>query len=211
MSSVRVVLLVQVEDEVAPKEGSNEGIYCGPYIALSSAITENLQTRKFSDVKFEYKVLEIKTNGPNSLSQCLKENLRRLPCDSLKVLFVALGPVFTKPKVDLIEIVNEWSKKRNSAACYGVHFQHVSAMQAYAMKNKLKEIRYTRLCANDSGNAPMAYDLAVTGLVDNSDKNYSASFPVLLYMIQLAVGENGNRLAKKIIPSGYVPKKRKQN
>lgn len=208
MSSVRVVILVQVEDEVASKEDSNESIHCGPYIALARAITANLQTRKSSDVKFEYKVLEIKTNGPSSLRQCLKENLRCLPCDSLKVLFVALGPVFTKPKVDLIEVVNEWSKKRNSDVCYGVHFQHVTAMQAYAMKNKLKEIR---VCGKDSDNASIVYDLPVTGLVDNSNKNCSASFPVLLYMIQLAVGENGSRLAKKIIPSGYVPKNRKQN
>ena len=205
MSSVRVVLLVQDEDASSPSKESDATSTPGSYVALADAIAANLHVRKASDVKLEYTVQRMKHNETCLLNRSLKENLRLLPCDDFKVLFIAIGPMFSRPNVELVDLINKWNNQRGGDTCYGVHFQHVTAMQAYVIKNKLKEIQDVRASAAEPGKGLSEGHLAVTGLVDNGNRNCSASFPVLLYMIHLAVGENGNRLAGKGIPSGTVP------
>ena len=112
--------------------------------------------------------------------------------------------MFSRPSVELIDIIKDWSSQKTEGICNGLHFQHITAMQAYAIKNRLKQIQDRDSIAGSAEAAPARKHLSVTGLVDNGDKNCSASFPVLLYMIHLAVGENGNRLAGKGIPSGIL-------
>lgn len=202
MSSVRVVLLVQDEVACTPSQDYDKSSHSGPYVALVNAITANLHIRKASDVRFDYTVVQMKHDEAIHIMNTLKKHISLLPCDSFKVLFIAIGPMFSRPNVELIDLVNKWNNERGGDKCYGVHFQHVTAMQAYVMKNRLKEIREACLCANESDKGFSVGHLAVTGLVDNGNGNCSASFPVLLYMIHLAVGENGNRLAGKGIPSG---------
>lgn len=205
MSSVRVVLLVQDESPSTPSKHSDETRDCGSYVALADAVVANLQTRKASDVKFEYIILQMKQDETRVLKESLKKHLNLLPCDSFKVLFIAIGRMFSRPNVELVDLIKEWNTQRTGDICYGVHFQHVTAMQAYVIKNRLKEIQHAHVAGNGTEKRPSARHLAVTGLVDNGNRNCSASFPVLLYMIHLAVGENGNRLAGKGIPSGKVP------
>ena len=202
MSSVRVVLLVQDDGPGTSSKEPDESRNCGSYIALASAITANLQIRRASDVKFEYMVVQVKHNETCLLKESLKNHLSLLPCDSFKVLFVAIGPMFSRPNVELIEVVKEWNNQKTGGICYGVHFQHITAMQAYVIKNRLVEIQHDDTYVSNAEKSPYQRHVAVTGLVDNGNKNCSASFPVLLYMIHLAVGENGNRLAGKGIPSG---------
>ena len=205
MSSVRVVLLVQDEDTSTPSKQSDGTSTPGSYVALADAIAANLHVRKASDVKLEYTVQRMKHNKTCLLKKSLKEHLCLLPCDNFKVLFIAIGPMFSRPNVELVDLIYKWNNQRGGDTCYGVHFQHVTAMQAYVIKNKLKEIQDVRASATDPDKGLSEGHLAVTGLVDNGNRNCSASFPVLLYMIHLAVGENGNRLAGKGIPSGTVP------
>ena len=204
MSSVRVVFLVQVEDPGSSSKAPYHAKHCGSYTALAEAITANLRIRKTSDVRFEYTIVQVKHIETLLLKESLKKELSVLPLDNLKVLFIAIGPMFSRSSVELIDIIKDWSSQKTEGICYGVHFQHITAMQAYAIKNRLKQIQDRNSIAGSAEAAPSRKHLSVTGLVDNGDKNCSASFPVLLYMIHLAVGENGNRLAGKGIPSGIL-------
>lgn len=205
MSSMRVVFLVQDECPATRSQEPNNSRHSGSYIALADAIVANLKIRKASDVNFDYMVIRMQHRETNLLQESLKNHLDLLPCDTCKVLFVALGPTFSKPNLELIKLVKEWNDRRTGNICYGVHLQHVTAMQAYVIKNRLKEIQGSDASENSvEKTSSSGSHLAVTGLVENENRNCSTSFPVLLYMIHLAVGENGNRLAGKGIPSGKM-------
>ena len=211
VSCVRVVLLVQDESFNGLTDLQDDASHAGPYVAVANALEANLKMRKASDVKCNFVVLRIgqdKTCFANT-SASIRRSLDRLPHDNLKVLFVAIGPMFSNPNVQLIECVQDWSNGSGNkgGACYGLHFQHVTAMQAYFIKSMLKKTLGSTARTgfiHDGASKQRRAHLAVTGLVDNSNGNSASSFPVLLYMIHLAVGENGNRLAGKGIPSGTV-------
>jgi hypothetical protein len=137
----------------------------------------------------------------------LKEKLKELPRNNSKVFFVVLSPSLANPSTGLIEAIRGWSTTTGGNRIYGVHFQEISALQAYYVKNRLKEevalCKYTK--SIDAGEEDVTNSLehiGITGLVDNSDKNPHVAFPVLMYLIHLAIGENGERLAGKGIPSG---------
>lgn len=199
---MRLVFLVEDEFSSGTFQESDNSKHSGSYLALADALVANLQMRKASDVKFEFMILRIKHGETSLVLESLKNHLDLLPCDTYKVLFIALGPMFSRPKLELIKLIMEWNDKRTGDICYGIHFQHVTAMQAYVIKNRLKEIQGSEVPGTNMEKASHGSHLAVTGLIENDNRNYSASFPVLLYMIHLAVGENGNRLAGKGIPSG---------
>ena len=204
MSSMRVVFLVQDEFPGTPSQEPDNSKHSGSYIALADAIVANLHMRKASDVKFEYVVLQMQQSESRFLQESLKKHLGLLPCDTFKVLFIAIGPMFSRPNLELVKLIKEWNGLRTDGICYGIHFQHITAMQAYVIKNRLKEIQGTAVSGNSVGKSSPGRHLAVTGLVENDNRHCPASFPVLLYMIHLAVGENGNRLAGKGIPSGKM-------
>lgn len=196
MSSMRVVFLVEDDFPSASNREAYNSWQFGSHIALADAIVANLRMRKASDVKFEHMVFQLKGDEVHLLQESLKNYFNHLPEDALKVFFVAIGPMFSRPNLDLIRLIKDWSDLRTRDVCYGIHFQHVTAMQAFVMKNKLKEVLGNSEKMSGSGH------LAVTGLVEDDNRDCSSSFPVLLYMIHLAIGENGNRLAGKGIPSG---------
>ena len=202
MSSMRLVFLVEDEFSGGTSQESDNSKHSGSYVALADAVVANLQMRKASDVKFEFMILRIKHGETSLVLESMKNHLDLLPCDTCKVLFIALGPMFSRPKLELIKLIMEWNDKRTGDICYGIHFQHVTAMQAYVIKNKLKEIQGSDIPGTNVEKTTHGSHLAVTGLIENDNRNCAASFPVLLYMIHLAVGENGNRLAGKGIPSG---------
>lgn len=199
MSSMRVVFLVEDELPGSTSHEPDSSKHSGSYVALADALVANLQMRKASDVKFEFMILRIKHGEISLVQESMRNHLDLLPCDAYKVLFIALGPMFSRPKLELIKLIKEWNDHRTGDICYGIHFQHVTAMQAYAIKNRLKEIQGSEV---NMEKTTYSSPLAVTGLIENDSRNCAASFPVLLYMIHLAVGENGNRLAGKGIPSG---------
>lgn len=199
---MRLVFLVEDEFSSGTFQESDNSKHSGSYVALADALVANLQMRKASDVKFELMILRIKHGETSLVLESMKNHLDLLPCDTYKVLFIALGPMFSRPKLELIKLIVEWNDKRTGDICYGIHFQHVTAMQAYVIKHRLKEIQGSEVPGTNMEKASHGSHLAVTGLIENDNRNYSASFPVLLYMIHLAVGENGNRLAGKGIPSG---------
>ena len=203
MSSMRVVFLVEDEFCGSTSQEPDNPKHSGSYVALADALVANLQMRKASDVKFEFMILRVKHGETSLVQDSMRNLLDRLPCDAYRVLFIALGPMFSRPKMELIKLIMKWSNQNTGDSCYGVHFQHVSAMQAYAIKSRLKEMQASpEVPGTDMGKTTHSSHLAVTGLIENDNRNCAASFPVLLYMIHLAIGENGNRLAGKGIPSG---------
>ena len=202
MSSMRVVFLVEDESPGSTSQEPDNSKHSGSYIALADALVANLQMRKASDVKFEFMILRMKHAEASLVQESMKNHLDLLPCDTYKVLFIVLGPMFSRPNLELIKLIKDWNDHRTGDICYGIHFQHVTAMQAYVIKNRLKEIQGSVPGINVENLTTRSSHLAVTGLIENDNRNCAASFPVLLYMIHLAVGENGNRLAGKGIPSG---------
>ena len=203
MSSMRVVFLVEDEFPGTPSQEPGNSKQSGSYVALADALVANLQIRKASDVKFEFMILRIKHGETSLVQESMRSRLDLLPCDAYKVLFIALGPMFSRPKLEFIKLISEWNDQRTGDICYGIHLQYVTAMQAYVIKNRLKEIRGSEVSGSIKvEKTTRSSHVAVTGLTENDNRNCAASFPVLLYMIHLAVGENGNRLAGKGIPSG---------
>jgi len=204
---MRVVFLVEDEFPGTPSQEPDNSKHSGSYVALADALVANLQMRKASDVKFEFMILRIKHGETSLVQESMRNHLDLLLCDTYKVLFIALGPMFSRPNLELIKLIKEWNDQRTGDICYGIHFQHVTAMQAYAIKNRLKEIQGSEVPGSNVEKITRSSHLAVTGLTENDNRNCAASFPVLLYMIHLAVGENGNRLAGKGIPSAVYSKK----
>jgi len=199
---MRVVFLVEDDFPCTPSQEPDNSKHCGSYVALADALVANLQMRKASDVKFEFMILRIKHGEASLVQQSMRSHLDLLPCDAYKVLIIALGPMFSRPKLELIKLITEWNDQRTGGICYGIHLQHVTAMQAYVIKNRLNEIRGSEVSGSKVEKTTRSSHVAVTGLTENDNRNFAASFPVLLYMVHLAVGENGNRLAGKGIPSG---------
>lgn len=200
VSSMTVLILIE----------QTESLLISPAASLARAVAANLDMRKASDVKCNYIIVSVycdKTSYANSRKN-IKDKLMDFSSDCSKVLFVALGSRFANPNIQLVDLISDWDRCKGPGKVYGVHFQNISAMQAYHVKTKLKS--NSRLAGNNLGyscdevqvNPGELMPIAVTGLVDNSDEKPEASFPVLLYMIHLAVGENGNRLSGKGIPSG---------
>lgn len=204
MSSMCVVILVE----------ETQSLEISLAASLARAVATNLDMRKASDVRCDYIIVPVCCDIAShaTTQKNIKEKLTDLSSDSSKVLFVVLGSSFSNPNVQLVDLIGEWGNCNGSRKVYGVHFQNISAMQAYHLKRKLKSYQSSELSENDlSSNSDEIQvspgglkSLGVTGLVDNTDEKPEASFPVLLYMIHLAVGENGNRLSGKGIPSGKL-------
>lgn len=178
---------------------------------LADAVSSNLSIRKASDIRCTFMVLPVTIDKVSSLKtkSSLKEKLNELPRNNSKVFFVVLSPSLANPSTGLVEVVRGWSARRGGNRIYGVHFQEISALQAYYIKNRLKEevalSKYSKSVeAKQEGDCGGLEHIGVTGLVDNSDKNPHVALPVLLYLIHLAIGENGERLAGKGIPSGEL-------
>ena len=189
-----------------------QGSACSTAASLATAVAANLEMRKASDVKCDYMVVPISTDRASfvDIKRNIKEKLMNLSSNSSKVLFVALGSSFANPNVQFIELIDEWGNSKGPGKVYGIHFQNISAMQAYYTKSKLKsnlQVSDKDLSHRNGAGGSLPRErrpIAVTGLVDNADGKPAAAFPVLLYMIHLAVGENGNRLSGKGIPSGKL-------
>ena len=118
MSSMRVVFLVEDELPGSTSHEPDSSKHCGSYVALADALVANLHMRKASDVKFEFMILRIKHGEISLVQESMKNHLDLLPCDAYKVLFIALGPMFSRPKLELIKLIKEWNNHRTGDICY---------------------------------------------------------------------------------------------
>lgn len=198
-SEVFVALLVEQEAD----NGDNPS----PSSVLSQAITANLAMRQASDIRCSYMVLPVNIDKISSIKTkaSLREKLSELPVNNKKVLFVVLSSSLANPSTGLTDAVRAWSSSRGGSKVYGIHFQEISALQAYYIKNRLKE--EVALCQHNKNSVEGVFleHIAITGLVD-SVKNPHIAYPVLLYLIHLAIGENGYRQPRKRLSTGkYRP------
>lgn len=52
----------------------------------------------------------------------MKNYLDFLFCDTYKVLFILLGSMFFRFKLEFIKFIMEWNDKRIGDICYGIYF-----------------------------------------------------------------------------------------
>ena len=139
LSSLLVVLLVEADSEPTPP--SPKPAPGNPYAALAMAIEANLHMRQASDVRCRCTVLNIHRDLPSLVNtkSDVVEKLGSLQCRDGEVLFVALGAVFASPNLRLLQAIREWEAERAGVSVYGLHFQNISAMQAYFVKQELRK------------------------------------------------------------------------
>ncbi|XP_032238993.2 uncharacterized protein LOC5513554 isoform X2 [Nematostella vectensis] len=178
--------------------------------AIANALEANLSIRKASDIQFNYTTLPIAIDRTSSLKSKfnIHEKLDGLCTDgSTKFFFVALGAVLANPSTGLVDVFREWSFSRGGNKLYGVHFQDINSLQAYYLKTKLTQESAFREYRDEEDQRIELEHVAATGIVGNGDIKPHYALPVLLYLIHLAIGENGNRLSGKGIPSAVYSKK----
>jgi len=200
---------IQVDSEVIVaflvEQTPNSSDDPSPSVALSEAITSNLSIRQASDIRCSYLILPITIDKISSVrtKSSLREKLNEIPVNHCRVLFVVLSPSLANPSTGLTDAVRMWSSARGGNKVYGIHFQEISALQAYYVKNKLKE-EQELFRRNDNSTEGKLEHIAITGLVDNTERNAHMVYPVLLYLIHLAIGENGYRQPRKRLASGKM-------
>lgn len=187
-SCLHVVLLIGYD--------VNDDLSQASHQALADALVANLTMRQMSDVKCKHTKLPC-YEGETSWKDCLHSCIHSVANSEEKLFFVALGSCWTHLGL-LDTLKQEFYSLRNPDYCYGVHFQEITSMQAYFLKSRLNRI-------NCSENVmPKSYEefpIVVTGLVQDKKSSPVNTFPVLLYMIHLAVGENGKRISGE----GHIP------
>ena len=187
-SSVHVVILIGYDSN---NEQSQETHY-----ALANALIANLTIRQMSDIKCKFSLLP--------LHPTWKENLHSLIHSVLeleqKLLFVALGSCWVH--LNLLDIIRKEICSLNKPnCCYGIHFQKVTSMQAYFLKTQLNDIN--SCSRNDISSSDEKRHIVTTALVRDEKSNPVDAFPVLLYIIHLAIGENGERISGKGLVPGW--------
>ncbi len=165
--------------------------------ALANALVANLNMRQMSDIKCTYTLLPYH-DGKTSWNERFHLCIHSVSNKEEKLFFVALGSCWTQ--LNLLDILQKelYSSKRLDC-CYGIHFQEITYMQAYFLKSRLRNMN-----SNSEGLIPESsgkLHIVATGLVQDEKSSPVNTFPVLLYMIQLAIGENGERISGK----GHIP------
>lgn len=170
------------------------------HLALALALAANLNMREISDVRCKYSVLPCK-DSKISWRENLTTCIHSIPNMEKKLFFVALGSCWSY--LNLLDILREEIASLNRHdCCYGIHFQDITSMQAYFLKNQLSKIN---LCSQDliTGSTRENVHIVATGLVQDEKSNAVDTFPVLLYLIHLAIGENGERISGKSLVPGW--------
>ena len=190
-SSLHVVILVGYDSS---EEKSQEIPQ-----ALADALVGNLKMRQMSDIRCYYTVV---TFDDSELSW--KQNLHTCIISASKqekLFFIALGSCWTN--LNLLDVIQrEILSSNNRDCCYGIHFQDLTSMQAYFLKTQLSKINS---CLEDTVAVPSEdHHIVVTGLVKDEKSSAVNTFPVLLYMIHLAIGENGERISGRSLVPGLL-------
>ncbi|XP_028397501.1 uncharacterized protein LOC114521309 isoform X2 [Dendronephthya gigantea] len=185
-SSVHVVILVGNDSN---DEQSKE-----THHALANALIANLTMRQMSDIKCKYSLLPLHPTWKENLHSFIHSVLEL----EQKILFVALGSCWVH--LNLLHLIRKEICSLNGPnCCYGIHFQKITSMQAYFLKTQLNDINSCSREAISPSNEKR--HIVATALVKDEKSNPVEAFPVLLYIIHLAIGENGERISGK----GLVP------
>lgn len=186
-SCLHVVILIGYDSNDERSQETHE--------ALANALVANLKMRQMSDIKCKYTLLPCH-DGKTSWKERLHSCIQSVSNTEEKLFFVALGSCWTH--LNLLDIMQKelYSSKRLDS-CYGIHFQEITSMQAYFLKSRLNIINSKDVMPTSS----TKFHIVATGLVQDEKSSPVNTFPVLLYMIHLAIGENGERISGK----GHIP------
>lgn len=171
--------------------------------ALAEALAANLNMRQSSDVKCKYSLLPL--YGETSLKEKLQFWIFNVLEVDEKIFFVVLGSYLASPSVDLLTIIHEIELQREeSDYIYGIHFQTLTPMQAYFVKTELNSINTSRQGNPEMVRSVQRKAVVATGIVVEGKTSPVNAFPVLLYMVHLAIGENGERISGQGITPGVL-------
>lgn len=171
--------------------------------ALAEALAANLNMRQSSDVKCKYSLLPL--YGETSLKEKLQFWIFNVLEVDEKIFFVVLGSYLASPTVDLLTIIHEIELQREeSDYIYGIHFQTLTPMQAYFVKTELNSINTSRQGNPEMVRSVQRKAVVATGIVVEGKTSPVNAFPVLLYMVHLAIGENGERISGQGITPGVL-------
>lgn len=176
--------------------------------ALADALAANLKMRQASDVKCRYTLLPL--YDETSVKEKLRSWMYSVMGLDEKLFFVALGSFLAHPSVNLLNVIHELKlQNEKSDWIYGIHFQTLTPMQAYFLKTKIQSmntcVSIRDLVTNNTEEfiSPVERTVLVaTGLVVEGKPCPVHSFPVLLYLVHLAIGENGERISGKGVTPG---------
>lgn len=171
--------------------------------ALAEALAANLNMRQSSDVKCKYSLLPL--YGETSLKEKLQFWIFNVLEVDEKIFFVVLGSYLASPSVDLLTIIHEIELQREeSDYIYGIHFQTLTPMQAYFVKTELNSINTSRQGNPEMVRSVQRKAVVATGILVEGKTSPVNAFPVLLYMVHLAIGENGERISGQGITPGVL-------
>lgn len=171
---------------------------------LADAILQNLRVRKSADFNAKFSNISMYRNEDSNLCrEKFEEDLLAIDINtSRELFFVLLGKDFAILSKTVTELICDLSSK-NEWLIYGLHFQNIGTMQWKALSLYLAEKRTSKenesteaMCIHKSG-------FPVTGML-SSTALCSDTYPLLLYLIHLAVGENGFRKLKKTCGKGNI-------
>ena len=162
---------------------------------LADAVLQNLKVRKSADFNAKFSSISMCRNEyGNICKEKFEEDLAAMNIDSSRELFfVFLGNDFAILSKTVAELIRDLSSK-NEWLIYGLHFQNITTMAWKALSSTLQCESVETMCVHKS-RFPMTGLLSSTALC-------SDSYPLLLYLIHLAVGENGFKKLKKAAACG---------
>ena len=189
------VLLVSIDDN---SDGFQD-VYCTQKTGngnredrlLLDAILQNLNVRKSSDLNARFSKLSLDGSLSNDeVSLKLQANI--MEDSSREVFFVFIGGRFGKLSVHLFEMIRGFCSA-NHLTVYGMHFQNISPMSWRALSLHISDKLSVQTCCAEEY---IKSAFAVTGSL-SENASCVEKYPVILYLIHLAVGENGFRRLKK--------------
>ncbi|XP_065058090.1 uncharacterized protein LOC135685920 [Rhopilema esculentum] len=172
---------------------------------LSDAIVKNLRVRKSADFNASFSQISLKEckDDTTSYNQQLETRIKeRISDSSRELFFVFIGTSFAKISTSIARHIKDFCC-RHHWEVYGLHFQNMTLLTWKALSNCFSKKAFTE-CHSCSGTKETSFP--ITGLL-NTTATYVERYPLLLYIVHLAIGENGLRRLKKEEPHGNGTKK----
>lgn len=96
--------------------------------------------------------------------------------------------------LNLKKIVETSVEQKGEVTLYGIHFNCVKQNIGDCQKSAAQDVGDCRTYVGDFSES-QTFDVEVTGIVlkENYDRLCSETFPIFLYIVHLALGENGQK------------------
>lgn len=158
---------------------------------LVDAILQNLHVRKSSDLNAKFTKISLNNNLTDDL--IMREVQNGIVEDSSReIFFVLISKRFGKILTQLYEHLRMFCS-RNHLKVYGMHVQNVTPMSWRALSLRISDQFSGNPCCVEEY---LKNSFPVTGFLSES-ATCVEKYPSVLYLIHLAVGENGFRRLKK--------------